>query len=477
MAIMMHDHLLDPTASSVRLDTLVRLRWLAITGQLSAIAIVAFGFGYALPLVPSLMIIALSMALNIYLWSRFPRTVRISERWAAIGLTFDLIQLAALLYLTGGLANPFSVLLLAPVLISATILRLPITVVLGILASLVMSALALWQMPLPWEGGEPPVFPLIYRLGVWSSLLVAIAFICTYAWRVTHESRDLANALAATELALEREQRLSDLDGLAAAAAHELGTPLGTITVVAKELSRSVDADTPLGEDIALIQAQAERCRSILGKLSSLGVQPDAVIATKELAAVLDDLVAPHRDFSVPITVAVAGPNPGPMLRANPALTFGIGNLIENAADFAESTVRVSGLWNDETVKIVIDDDGPGFSPDIIPHLGEPYLSRRRNRAVASGIGQERAMSGGGLGLGFFIAKTLLERAGATVSVRNGSWGLDDTKAWGGQAPYPDENLGGAMVTIAFPRVLVDVSTASAADSPPPDQLADASPS
>lgn len=460
---MIHDIPLDPTSSTVRLDTLVRLRWLAIAGQTAAIALVAFGFGYTLPILTCLAVIGLSVGLNAYLWWRFPRSKRISERWAAQGLAFDLVQLAALLFLTGGLANPFSVLLLAPVLISATILRLPTTVALGVFASLIMSALAIWHLPLPWEGGEPPVFPLIYRLGVWASLLVAIAFICTYAWRVSDESRDLATALAATELALEREQRLSDLDGLAAAAAHELGTPLGTITVVAKELSRSVEPQTPLGEDIALIQAQAERCRSILGKLSSLGVQPDAVIATKGLAAVLDDLVAPHRDFSVPIKVATAGPDPSPMLRANPALTYGIGNLIENAVDFAASTVRVSGLWDDDTVRIVIDDDGPGFAPDVLPHLGEPYLSRRRARAVANGLGQDRALAGGaldgglggGLGLGFFIAKTLLERAGATVGVRNGHNSQESART-----TEAAESLGGAVVTVSFPRHLIDTSGA-----------------
>lgn len=447
--------LTNASAQRVRLDTLVRLRWLAIIGQLAAVCAVAFGFGYPLPIMACLNVIGLSALLNLYLWWGYPRSTRISDRRAAFILAFDQVQLASLLYLTGGLGNPFAVLLLAPVLISATILRLPTTVALGLLVSLLISALALWHLPLPWAAGQPPAFPLVYRMGVWAALLVAIGFICTYAWNVAHESRNLANALAAAELALEREQHLSELDGMAAAAAHELGTPLGTITVVAKEISREIDPATPLGEDIALIQAQAERCRTILGKLSSLGVSPDTVISTKTLDAILDDLVAPHRDFSVPITVKTQGDGPSPMLRANPALSYGIGNLIENAIDFARKEVCVTGTWDARSVTIRVEDDGPGFPADVMARLGEPYVSRRRGRIDSVGddapaVGKLGAPSlaselagglGGGLGLGFFIAKTLLERGGAEVKVGNGVGALK-----------------GASVIISFAREQIDLT-------------------
>lgn len=438
-----------PGARRVRLDTLVRLRWLAIAGQLIAVTTVDLGFGYPLPLAACLGIIMLSFALNAWLWWLYPRPIRISDQRAALVLGFDLVQLAGLLYLTGGLANPFAVLLLAPVLISATILRLPTTVLLGILVAVLISVLAIWHMPLPWAGGTPPFFPLIYRLGVWSALIVAVGFICTYAWRMAHEGRNLANALAATELALEREQHLSELDGMAAAAAHELGTPLGTITVVAKELSRDVDPATPLGEDIALIQTQAERCRAILAKLSSLGGNTEPMIFTKTLEAILDDLVAPHREFGVPITVSGKGDDPAPIMRANPALTYGLGNLIENAVDFAEHQVSVEGSWDESHVYIKVQDDGPGFAPDVLTRLGEPYISRRRDQPKPGETGKDDADGvdgeagfGGGLGLGFFIAKTLLERAGAQVDVKNAS-----------------DPLPGACVTITFARETVDLAT------------------
>ncbi|MFK7791999.1 MAG: ActS/PrrB/RegB family redox-sensitive histidine kinase [Devosiaceae bacterium] len=446
--------LIHTSAQRVRLDTLVRLRWLAILGQMVAVCAVAYGFGYPLPIMACLGVIGLSALLNVYLWWLHPRATRISDRRAALILTFDQVQLASLLYLTGGLANPFAVLLLAPVLISATILRLPTTVALGVLVSLLISALALWHMPLPWVDGQPPAFPLVYRLGVWAALIVAIGFICTYAWSVAHEGRNLANALAAAELALEREQHLSELDGMAAAAAHELGTPLGTITVVAKELSRELDPSTPIGEDIALIQTQAERCRMILGKLSSLGGSPDTVITTKSLDAILEDLVEPHREFSVPITVNTSGDGPTPLLRANPALSYGIGNIIENAVDFANQEVGINGRWDESTLTISIEDDGPGFPNDVLAELGEPYVSRRSGRddglmgerqkgtGLSGGIGGDLSGGlGGGLGLGFFIAKTLLERAGAKVDVGNAT----------GKLP-------GACVTVQFARQTIDLT-------------------
>ncbi|MEM1287273.1 MAG: ActS/PrrB/RegB family redox-sensitive histidine kinase [Pseudomonadota bacterium] len=424
-----------PTVDSpdhrVRVDTLVRLRWLAIFGQFAAIVVVAFGLSFPLPLTQCLLIIGMATGLNLWLWWSHPRATLVSDRRAAFVLGFDLVQLSGLLYLTGGLANPFAVLLLAPVLISATILRLSTTVSLGVLVSLLISALAMWHHPLPWADQQPPLFPPFYLLGVWAALLVAIGFICTYAWRVAYESRNLSNALAAAELALEREQHLSDLDGMAAAAAHELGTPLGTIAVVVKEMSRAVEPASPLAEDIALIQTQAERCRAILSKLTSLGTDHADVIATKSLEAALNDITAPHSMFDIEITVGAHGEGAQPRIRSNPALTYGVGNLIENAVDFARRRVKITGGWDETTISICVEDDGPGFAPDVLARIGEPYVSRRRPGT----LGTEAESPSGGLGLGFFIAKTLLERASAQISVKN-------------HAP----DLGGAAVLVTFPR-------------------------
>jgi two-component system sensor histidine kinase RegB len=224
----------------------------------------------------------------------------------------------------------------------------------------------------------------------------------------------MANALAATELVLAREQHLSQLDGLAAAAAHELGTPLATITVVATELARAIEKDSPLAEDITLLREQAQRCRQILGKLTELSAD-DKPFDRMPLSALLEEVVAPHRHFGVAINVAVTSHEAAePIGGRNPAILYGLGTLVENAVDFARATVQVAADWTSNDVLVTITDDGPGFAPEIMDRIGDPYVTSRRRRRM--NIDNE---GGGGLGLGFFIAKTLLERAGATLEFEN----------------------------------------------------------
>ena len=220
----------------VRLDTILRLRWLAVLGQLAAIFVVVQGLEFDLPVIPCVTIVGLSAALNLALQTAFNPMQRLEPVYAAALLALNIVELAALLFLTGGLQNPFSFLFLAPVLISATALPIRLTIAIGVLAVACASALVFFHLPLPWEGEEPLVLPPIYLFGVWLSILLAIGYISIYAWQITEEARQLADALVATELVLAREQHLSQLDGLAAAAAHELGTPLSTIALVSKEL-------------------------------------------------------------------------------------------------------------------------------------------------------------------------------------------------------------------------------------------------
>ncbi len=253
-------------------------------------------------------------------------------------------------------------------------------------------------------------------IGVWLSILLAIGFIGVYAWQITEESRQLADALAATELVLAREQHLSQLDGLAAAAAHELGTPLSTIAVIAKELENAISASAPHGEDVRLLREQATRCRDILAKLTELssGGEP---FDRMRLTGLIEEVVAPHRNFGVFIDVALPAERAAePAGARNPAILYGLGNLVENAVDFARERVVVGAQWNDDTVEVTISDDGPGFAPEIMDRIGEPYVtSRRRNP-------NEADETQAGLGLGFFIAKTLLERSGATLTFANRSF-------------------------------------------------------
>ena len=317
-------------------------------------------------------------------------------------------------------------------LISATALPVRLTITLGLLAVACATLLVFFHQPLPWDSDEPLILPPIYLIGVWFSIVLAIGVTSLYAFQVTEEARQLADALAATELVLAREQHLTQLDGLAAAAAHELGTPLSTIVLVSRELEKTL-ADTPQADsqvagDIKTLREQAQRCRDILSKITQLS-STGAPFDRMKLSTLIEETVAPHRDFGVEIKVriAVAGSRE-PVGSRNPAILYGVGNILENAVDFARGEVEVNAWWNSETVEIVVSDDGPGFAPDILKRIGEPYLSRRRGS-------DDTPSDHSGLGLGVFIARTLLERTGAKVSFTN--------------RVFPDH---GAVVQIAWPR-------------------------
>ncbi|MFC0284694.1 ActS/PrrB/RegB family redox-sensitive histidine kinase [Camelimonas abortus] len=417
-------------AGLVRLDTLVRLRWLAVTGQSIAVVGVHFGLGFSLPFGLCFLLIAASAWLNIALRLRYPMS-HWPGLWPATALlAYDLTQLAGLLYLTGGLQNPFAILFLAPVLISATTLPPGATMALGALSVFYATCLMFWRYPLPWRPGETLELPFVYIIGIWTSITLGIAFTAIYAWRVADEARTLARALAATELVLAREQHLSQLDGLAAAAAHELGTPLATITLVTKEMAREAPPGSPLAEDIALLREQVERCRNILGKLTSLGSDSDAnPLQQLTLSHLVEEAAGPQRPFGVPITVVREGEGPQPVCRRNPGVIYGLGNIIDNAVDFARNGVTIEERWNDQFVEIVVRDDGPGFAPEVLLRIGEPYVTTR-------GAGQSHADEpASGLGLGLFIARSLIERTGAEIATAN--------------APPPES---GAVVRIRWPR-------------------------
>src|ERR1700738_551247 len=302
----------------VRLDTILRLRWLAVLGQLVAIFIVVQGLEFDLPIAPCVIIIGLSALLNLVLQIAFNPMRRLEPVYAAALLALNIAELAGLLFFTGGLQNPFSFLFLAPVLISATALPIRLTIALGFLAVACASALVFFHLPLPWDSEDPLVLPPIYLLGVWLSILLAIGVTSLYAFQVTEEARQLSDALAATELVLAREQHLTQLDGLAAAAAHELGTPLSTIFLISRELEKSAP-DGPLASDIKTLREQAQRCRDILAKITQLSAT-GAPFDRMKLSTLIEETVAPHRDFGIAIKVriAVAG-TPEPVGSRHPA--------------------------------------------------------------------------------------------------------------------------------------------------------------
>ncbi len=406
----------------VRLATLLGLRWLAIGGQAVGVLFVRFGLGFPFPLEPCLALIALSALLNLYLTFKAEAGEGSSRKDAEAQLAYDILQLGGLLALTGGLQNPFSLLLLAPVSVSASILPQPSTLRLALLVVVLASVLALWHLPLPWNPGQRLVFDRIYVVGIWVSLLCGLVFITSYISRVAHEARQLADALVATELTLSRHERLNALDGLAAAAAHELGTPLSTIALAAREMRDDIPPG-PLAEDVDLIISQAARCRAILAKLRNLGADegdPFAILSLEELIA---EAAQPHEASGKAIRIEAKGDGgPEPKVERSVGLLYGLGNLIENATSFAHSSVTVSARWTARTVTVTIADDGPGFPVELLARLGEPYLTHRR-------AGSE-AEPAGGLGLGIFIAKTLLERSGGKLAFGNAKGHAEVRISW-----------------------------------------------
>ncbi len=415
----------------LRLRTLVMLRWIAVCGQTAVVLIARFGLHIPLPLGPCLGVIAASAWLNVIL-SVAIRGRHLAKDWeAAAQLAFDAAQGALLVGMTGGLDNPFCLLLVAPPTVAAA--TLPLRQMLSVVgvALAALAGLALATPPLPWTV-LPMTAPEIAHLGFWAATSVGILFTAGYAWQAADESARMELALSATEAVLAREQRLSALGGLAAAAAHELGTPLATIQVVAKELLRSSPENDPVADDARLLMQQAERCRDILKNLAKKPDAGDVVYARLGLAQFLDEIVEPYRSIGPKISTTVTGP-PGefiPDVQRFPEAIHALASFVENAADFAVLEVQVIGKFSDTAICVEVRDDGSGFSSEILAKLGEPYVTSR-----PSGEGSRSHHQG--MGLGFFIAKTLLERSGASVTFGN-------------------ERDGGAVIVTEWPRARIE---------------------
>lgn len=432
-----------PHESRLRMQTIVRLRWFGVGGQLITVLGVYWGLGFDLPIGLCFALIALSAWVNVFLRVGYPARHRLSTNFAMGLLAYDIAGLAALLYLTGGIVNPFAFLIVAPVTVSAATLPPRNTVILGLFALLTAALLVEWHLPLPWEPAGSFTLPRLYKFGILGSIAAGMIFLVLYAARLSKEARLMTTALAATEHILAREQKLHALDGLAAAAAHELGTPLATISLVTRELERDTATHPALKDDIALLRSQADRCREILRKLTRSPSEQDPHHVSLPVTQLLQEAAAPYRMLATkveissrPADLATAGLGE-PIGERRPGVIYGLGNLVENAADFAREKVEIDARWDDRELIVTIADDGPGFSPEIIDTLGDPYVTTRGQGQRAGRTSKE----GSGLGLGFFIAKTLLERSGARLVFSN--------------RPPPAT---GAIVKIVWPRAQFDLN-------------------
>ncbi len=432
----------------VRLRTLVALRWFAVVGQSAAIFVATQYYGLQLQVGYAALVITASVVANLISTNFYPENKRLSETQATLWLVFDLVQLSALLFLTGGLNNPFAMLLLAPVTIAATVLHLGNTIFLGLTAISLTTVISVYYVPIIDANGLVLELPMIFQFGFWVSLLVGLVFLALYARQVTTEMHAMGEALVATQLALAREQKLTDLGGVVAAAAHELGTPLATIKLVSSELMEELDEHPDLMEDARLIREQADRCRVILHSMGRAG-KDDLMLRQAPFETVVREAAEPHlsRGKTVRFHIAPAegGPRMQPTIMRRPEIIHGLRNLIQNAVDFARSEVTVEMAWTRETVDVRISDDGRGFPQSVLGRIGDPYVRRRR-------VSEDGAKRPGyeGMGLGLFIAKTLLERSGAQLRFSNSR--RHGHASWTGQA------TGGAVVDVSWERGALGVA-------------------
>ncbi|MFZ7090972.1 sensor histidine kinase RegB [Primorskyibacter sp. 2E233] len=426
----------------IRLRTMILLRWFAIIGQLIAITVAQRMYNLQLELGLCYLAVGVSVVGNLVAIFVFPESKRLSETENFLMVMFDLLQLCFLLYLTGGLHNPFSLLVLGPVTVSASVLTLRSTVILGVTASILVSGMVFFHLPLRTEQGFILRIPDVFVFGQWTAINIALVFISVYSRRITREMNSMSDALAATQMALARAQKLNDLGGVVAAAAHELGTPLATIKLASTELADDLEDRPELQEDALLIREQADRCRDILRSMGRAG-KDDLHMRHAPLIEVIREAAEPHQDRGKEIVIE-DGPGPGgeynqPQILRRPEVIHGLRNLVQNAVDFAKSTVWVEAIWTDEVISIRIIDDGGGFPLHLIGRIGDPFVRRRRSEAERKARPEYE-----GMGLGLFIAKTLLERSGAELSFANAS------------DPFTSPSLQGerrgAVVEVVWPR-------------------------
>ena len=395
----------------IRAKTLINLRWIAVLGQTITCLVVEYFFGFQLPWLEILLTVLALIISNIALYPRYSTNNRLSETATTVVIAADILQLALLIFFTGGLSNPFVVLFITPIAITVTSLPIRSTSILIFLTIIFITILGSFNYPLESNILDLSV-PPIFILGMWVSLFVTILFLTFYAGGLTDESRKISAALKVAENLLVKEKNLSSLDGLAAAAAHHLGTPLGTISLIANELKNDESINENAKKDLMILSEEVDKCKKILGSLGEKPSSDDDLITKIELQALLEELCELIKVKEIKFSINFNDNDPGMkeiLLRRRSELLLGLSNIIENAADFASTTVELNVSKSGKFINLEINDDGKGFSNSILSRIGDPYVSSR----------SKSSNNGDGLGLGFFISKTLLERLNISVQAYN----------------------------------------------------------
>jgi len=392
---------------NIQLDkkTLVVLRWIALVGQYSTINIVYFIFKFELPFFYCSLVIFIGVLTNLYLQFKFTKN-QLNNFASTFFLFYDLIQLASLLYLTGGITNPFAILLIVPAIVSSTFLNLKSTINLSVLTIIILLFLTVYNLPLPHYGTSHYNVPDTYLYALPIAVIITLIFLTYFGVRFGIESRKRTEALNRLELILAKEHELESIGLQAAAAAHSLGTPLSTITVIAKELEKDIGKNSKYSKDISLLLSQTKRCSDILKDLSKDQLEEDNFLSNIKIEELLSEIVRSFSEISEKKLSLFTEKNElNPQIERTLEITYGLRNFIGNAVKYSNSLIDITLESNSKITEVKVCDDGPGFSEDILDVLGEPYI-RSKNKIISSKSG---------LGLGTFIGKTLLERMKANV--------------------------------------------------------------
>ena len=412
------------TKENLNLDknTLTILRYIAIFGQFIAINIVFFYLDLQFPLKESYIIILIGLITNLFLQFKI-KVNQLKDSYASLFLLYDLFQLSSLLYLTGGILNPFSILLIIPTIVSSTFLSMGTTIILGVITSFLLFILSFIYLPLP--GLDKNIFdvPNFYKQGILTAILIGLVFLSYFGIRFAGETKKRSEALRKLQEVISKEYELESLGGQAAAAAHSLGTPLATISVVAKELKKEIGDDKEISKDIDLLISQTKRCSEILKQISKKQIKEDIFLSSIKFEDLLEEIINSFKETSSKdIDLIVENDNNKIAIQRTPEIIYGLRNFIGNAVKFSKSRVNINLRSDQKIIEIKINDDGPGIPEDIIQKIGEPYIKSKSKELNANS----------GLGLGTFLGKTLLERQGAKLIFKRNS------------------KLGGALITLSW---------------------------